>query len=219
MKKKKCSNRCCKNIPKKGYKSCERCLEGATKWYRANKHEALLYHKIRAEKLHQQSKCDRCKGPLTEGRLTCRTCRNKRKTKWSHLKIVGICVRCKKNKVDKFVECDPCRARLSAYRTARQRMIRKTVLDRYGKVCACCGEANSVFLTLDHINEDGHKDRMPGNRTYPGTYYSSLFKAETIRKDLQVLCYNCNNAKHRNGGTCPHPKLKLGYYSQAVGCM
>jgi hypothetical protein len=63
--------------------------------------------------------------------------------------------------------------------------------------CACCGEDNLDFLTLDHINGDGSADRGRGRGGNGG---SSLYvKLRTRRfpdKDrYQVLCFNCNCAK------------------------
>ena len=32
---------------------------------------------------------------------------------------------------------------------------KEKVFDHYGWVCACCGEAEPLFLTIDHVNNDG----------------------------------------------------------------
>lgn len=32
---------------------------------------------------------------------------------------------------------------------------RKKCFDQYGAICACCGETEILFLTFDHINNDG----------------------------------------------------------------
>ena len=74
------------------------------------------------------------------------------------------------------------------------------LLAHYGSICKCCGESNRAFLTIDHVNNDGHMER----RKYPTT---STMIAHIIRQGFpdtyQILCYNCNNGKRRTG-ICPH---------------
>jgi hypothetical protein len=81
--------------------------------------------------------------------------------------------------------------------------LRTKVIMAYGGKCACCGETELKFLTIDHINNDGHIERKNASlqtifrrlrdRGYPDTY--------------QVLCYNCNCAKGFYG-ICPHQAVK-----------
>lgn len=66
--------------------------------------------------------------------------------------------------------------------------------------CACCGEANIVFLTIDHINGGGGAHR----RQIGKNFYWWLIKNE-FPDGFQVLCYNCNMAK-RDGAECPHKR-------------
>lgn len=81
----------------------------------------------------------------------------------------------------------------------------------YGDQCACCGETNPLFLTIDHVNNDGWKDR-PRNKN--GNYSDRLFSGhkylKIIRENfpdyLQLLCWNCNCGRARNNGICPHKK-------------
>lgn len=78
---------------------------------------------------------------------------------------------------------------------------KKKVIDKYGGVCACCSEAELNFLTIDHIEGNGHEDqRLHGGGT--GWYFELLRSPR--RSDLQVLCYNCNMGRELNGGICPH---------------
>jgi hypothetical protein len=74
-----------------------------------------------------------------------------------------------------------------------------------GYRCACCGEGEPMFLTLDHVNNDGARDR----RRF-GTLSSIPILLRLRRRGyppgMQVLCSNCNHGRHRNGGTCPHRK-------------
>ena len=70
----------------------------------------------------------------------------------------------------------------------------------YGDKCACCGESNRQFLTLDHINNNGVAERKAIN------WFGCMRKAirESDKTQYQVLCYNCNYGKRRNKGICPH---------------
>jgi len=60
--------------------------------------------------------------------------------------------------------------------------------------CAHCGYDDPRALVIDHINNDGYKERETiktnwGTRTY-------LAYLSEDRDDLQVLCCNCNWIKH-----------------------
>lgn len=95
---------------------------------------------------------------------------------------------------------DPEKLRLKYRRRDASR--RKRVIEGYGGKCACCGEANLKFLTLDHKNADGKKDRGSKNANNKPAYKRAL--RENFPDDLQVLCWNCNTGRHNNGGVCPH---------------
>lgn len=85
-------------------------------------------------------------------------------------------------------------ARYRRYTAERKRI----VLEHYGDKCTCCGETEPKFLTIDHINNDGHKHRHKlGSRIY-----WDIIK-NNFPSDLQILCFNCNCAKGIYG-ICPH---------------
>lgn len=99
--------------------------------------------------------------------------------------------------------------RIREFRVEKRRKIREEVLDAYGGVCACCGEAERVFLTVDHINGDGaaHRREVCGTGSGRGggsTMYEWLKKQGFPKDRFQILCYNCNCGRQRNGGVCPH---------------
>jgi hypothetical protein len=75
------------------------------------------------------------------------------------------------------------------------------VINAYGGKCACCGETNLMFLTLDHVNNDGKEYRKHSKDRYK-EYRRAI--EDNYPDNLQVLCYNCNCGKSRNGGICPH---------------
>lgn len=79
---------------------------------------------------------------------------------------------------------------------------RKQILDHYGPLCACCGEKDDLFLSIDHVNNDGYKER----KTKGGQSDNMCQKIikNGFPNTYQILCFNCNLGKARNGGICPH---------------
>ena len=81
--------------------------------------------------------------------------------------------------------------------------IRLRVIDHYTKGlrnCACCGQKGLQFLTIDHVNNDGHEHRKKvGVANLP-----IWLKNNNYPDGFQILCWNCNMAKARNKGICPH---------------
>jgi hypothetical protein len=71
----------------------------------------------------------------------------------------------------------------------------------YGGKCECCGEKTSEFLTLEHKNGGGFRERKRMNTI---TLMNRLKKADWPQGNYTVLCFNCNCAS-RNG-ECPHKK-------------
>jgi hypothetical protein len=66
--------------------------------------------------------------------------------------------------------------------------------------CACCGEHWPIFLGIDHMNGQGAKHREEVGR---GAVLHRWLKNSGYPPGFQVLCFNCNFAKHRKG-QCPH---------------
>jgi hypothetical protein len=85
-----------------------------------------------------------------------------------------------------------------------RRLLKLEVLKAYGEVCQCCGESIQVFLTIDHINNDGaiHRKQIG----YGGSQFYSWLRLQGFPSGYQVLCRNCNWAKHAVG-TCPHKSI------------
>ena len=78
-------------------------------------------------------------------------------------------------------------------------------MDKYGGKCACCGESELDFLTIDHIYNDGNEHRKkfnigPGKETY------RWLRRNDYPDGFQVLCFNCNLGKRINKGICPHKR-------------
>lgn len=73
--------------------------------------------------------------------------------------------------------------------------------------CACCGEDQFKFLSIDHIKNDGasHRKTIFGNsRVGGGIRFYKWIINNNFPVFLQILCMNCNYGKRINGGICPH---------------
>lgn len=100
-----------------------------------------------------------------------------------------------------WYEANKFRARANV--KARFLKARAEMLEAFGPYCACCGEAEPVFLTIDHINNDGsvHRRELGGSAS---AIVFDLQKRGFPKGEFQLLCYNCNCGKARNSGVCPH---------------
>lgn len=127
----------------------------------------------------------------------------------------GLCTQCGKNPAsEKGRTCDSCRKRLneqakSPKRRAKERErlkrhrseLRQRVYSGYGNQCNCCGEQNLTFLTIDHVNGQAGK---PKEFKQIGIQMFRKIIKEDFPSTYQVLCFNCNCGRFRNGGVCPH---------------
>lgn len=111
-------------------------------------------------------------------------------------------------------ECRACNSVKCAERYARKPQpirdiqrrnrikLREQTFAALGRFCQCCGEDRIIFLALDHVNGGGSKEvKGPGGAS--GVYR----KARDLgfpKALYQILCHNCNWAKHHTGGNCPH---------------
>jgi hypothetical protein len=75
-----------------------------------------------------------------------------------------------------------------------------------GYNCACCGETEPAFLTIDHVNNDGakHRREVVGLGRGGGKKIYAWLIANNFPPGFQILCMNCNWGKARNNGVCPH---------------
>lgn len=83
------------------------------------------------------------------------------------------------------------------------------VYDKYGNICVCCGESNLFFLNIDHVNDDGYKEKYKGGARFSGTSFHIKIIRENFPPKYQLLCANCNQGKKLNGGVCPHKTKKI----------
>lgn len=81
------------------------------------------------------------------------------------------------------------------------RRLRDDVHAGLGGVCACCGAADPLVLTVDHVKGGGtaHYKRR-------GVYGAliDVKRSGYDRRLYRLLCFNCNCGRARVGGVCPH---------------
>jgi hypothetical protein len=110
------------------------------------------------------------------------------------------------------------------YATQHRALVKDTVFARYGGYrCACCGETERSFLTLDHISNDGaeFRKKVLGSQTAAGYRTYRWLWSHGFPDGFQVLCANCQHGKRMNNGICPHQVRSNDYpareYGQAAG--
>jgi hypothetical protein len=132
------------------------------------------------------------------------------------------CTKCKRTKVeDGYKQCEKCRAYVAAkmrrlrarepdrmvdYQRDWRRKQRQSVLAHYGGRCACCGETEYEFLSIDHIEGGGTQHRRDiGSR---GATMMRWLINNGYPEGFRVLCHNCNQAIGFYG-KCPHEATVL----------
>lgn len=96
--------------------------------------------------------------------------------------------------------------------THRKRYVKdkKEIMSRLGNKCVCCGEAELEFLSLDHINNDGHLDRKVTGCSGVSFYAYLLRKVEFLEekiKTLRILCMNCHISISKDvNSVCVHKR-------------
>jgi ribosomal protein L32 len=190
---------------------------------------------IRLEQQAHPERLPRCPKCARVGICTADTCtappkqtreeRNQKRTAYiASRKAKGICPQCGDPSRPGRMYCQKCSdysakfssrwARTSpkrkvwfrAWQKARHQELRSIVFNHYGSVCACCGERDDRFLTIDHVDNNGSKDHRnhgkSGHRITGGGWYRRIIKLG-FPTDLQLLCWNCNHGKEFYG-ECPH---------------
>jgi len=107
-----------------------------------------------------------------------------------------------REKIWKANRTDEQRAKQRKHAIEYRRTKWNLVLKHYGGKCECCGEIETMFLTVDHINGGGKEHRKKvGN-------LQVWLANQGFPDGFRLLCYNCNSGRSRNGGICPHMEKK-----------
>jgi|ERR1039458_4748441 hypothetical protein len=91
--------------------------------------------------------------------------------------------------------------------------IKKEVVAAYGGRCACCGESELSFLTIDHVHNNGAELRRNGEPF--GEKLRLKLRKQGYPTDYQILCMNCNWAKGMYG-ECPHQAKKRDLHNSII---
>jgi len=129
------------------------------------------------------------------------------------VKIRTYCRDCYNKYAREYVQNRPDQQeRQRNYGMVHRLAVKQQVFEYYGSKCACCGETEFIFLTLDHVNNDGAEHRRQlagpngeGRNVSPDKIFRILVRTNFEDADrFQVLCYNCNCGRRSNHGVCPH---------------
>lgn len=135
---------------------------------------------------------------------TCAKCRSGYKKKPKKVGVEGICFKCGNLAERRW--CADCHAQRQQRRRELDYQVRIRVLEAYGNVCECCGEAHPNFLSIDHIygRADDHPAKLSG-----GAMTRWIARQGFPKDKYRLLCHNCNHGRYINGGTCPHEEERL----------
>lgn len=87
------------------------------------------------------------------------------------------------------------RKRLTDGRTNYVKLLRRKVVNLLGSKCIKCGISDYRVLAIDHVNNDGSKERkIMKSISIFYTYLLNLNHEDktTFFKRYQILCHNCN---------------------------
>lgn len=98
--------------------------------------------------------------------------------------------------------CKECRAKAGVL---ERNLLKLEIITAYGGECACCACDIPEFLAIDHIDNTGAEHRRSMSSRSSTTLYRFLRKNGFPKANFQLLCFNCNFAKH-TCGICPHQK-------------
>lgn len=96
-----------------------------------------------------------------------------------------------------------CKDCMAEYGRERYRRLRESVIEMYGGQCVVCEDDRLMALDLDHVNDDGHIERLTMGQDH--TWLKYLTEVP-VRDDLQVLCGSCHAIKTRGGDPADRTK-------------
>lgn len=109
-------------------------------------------------------------------------------------KLEGKCF-CGKPAILGLTKCEGCSNSHKKSDRLRKDRDKLAAFKHYGTKCVYCGENRLIFLTLDHINNDGAAQRREIGITCGRNYYVWL-RQNNYPPIIQIACFNCNCAKN-----------------------
>lgn len=156
--------------------------------------------------LKEKGICGKCwRGKIDGNTGSCKECKAKYKNRKTEAVSNGLCSRCLKNPLSSTHCCEKCLIK----ERVRRKITKDKVFQVYGGYkCACCGELEEDFLTIDHTENNGNLLRKEQKQGSGGPFYKWLIR-NNFPRGYQVLCMNCQIGKAKSKlGICPH-KLTL----------
>ena len=140
---------------------------------------------------------------LSDGTIVCSKCKTQlndanwlSSCKKRYLHACRLCEQKRIAKIKNDVKNDPVRnENKNNVRKINRLKTRIEVMLAYGNECIKCKESGILFLTLDHINNNGILDR---NEMGAGVDFYKFLKRNGYPgkgTQLQILCHNCNALK------------------------
>lgn len=125
---------------------------------------------------------------------TCRKCVRELK------KLSGICLMCTQQVKPGSHHCEKHLQLMRDCMKRRKLKDKTAAFNRYGTNCAYCHDDRQLFLTIDHINNDGaeHRRQQRSGNNQGHDIYAWLRKHH-YPEGFQTLCYNCNCVKSQIG--------------------
>lgn len=127
------------------------------------------------------------------------------KRRYDRLKAEGKCKECMELIDDlerSKTVCTKCLAIGAANTKRRNLEIKLEAMEQYGGAkCANCGLTGHIFLTFDHVDNNGNVHRREDPTVRAGM--ARWLKKNNYPPGFQVLCWNCNMGKQLNGGILP----------------
>lgn len=218
--------RCHMAIPSQAFKVCSIC----------GKEKPLTgFHKHKGCHLGHMPMCKTCRSEHRkaipkfqdrEGFKTCTQCKKEKPISEYYQRkdgsLIAECKVCTRLRIEKRVYGpmkEIIRVKDNKSACVRRERIKEAVFAAYGGYkCACCGETEPLFLTIDHIDNNGaeHRRKITGKRHSAGYHTYKWLLKNNFPDGFQVLCMNCNYGKRMNNGVCPH-KGRFNDYSKEVG--
>lgn len=163
-----------------------------------------------------ERKCKTCNAvkPIEEFQLVenrwnsrrheCKVCQSERKKSWYNQNIERIRLKQKEREQEpKGHRSEEVKRRNAEHQKRYREKLKELVYQAYGNKCACCGESERKFLSVDHVNNDGGLHRRAGLDSHTLALMGRI-KRDGFPDTFQLLCMNCNHGKSRNNGVCPH---------------
>ena len=175
---------------------CKPCIVASTRQYRNRKETPI--HLIGLEK-----KCSQCKEIKSASEFLVDG------SGYGYLGLKAECRKCSAARTRRYRRTPERLAVQNIQAKARREIFKDKCFVAYGGYkCACCGETEPLFLSLDHINNDGaewRREAVWGTPPRRATgRIDGWWRTSSQTVSFRYSVANCNHGKRMNDGICPH---------------